>query len=304
MVIAGTLNVNNGAVADFNANVYVTGVLNVAAATEDAAAGSTSIGVLYIGVDDEYVGSSSASVTATTINELTTVYLLSGATVSDSVIEDLAYKTELYVEDALWITVYTNGVQAVAPTDIPTENVELTQWVGTKNDNIVTKIANGTKFDVGNPARLDADIKYDIYTVTVFADPGIDAVYIDGKLMTSGMFGVEVGDDSVLHDGFRLTIAAGTHEITYKLGNYFSGEATMTVNGETVTGNTFTTSGTETEDMKVTVYLQGIEASAPETPSTSTGGDDGMGLTDYLLIVLVVLIVIMAIMVALRMMRS
>ena len=34
------------------------------------------------------------------------------------------------------------------------------------------------------------------------------------------------------------------------------------------------------------------------------GGSDGMGLTDYLLIVLVILIVIMAIMVALRLMRS
>ena len=32
--------------------------------------------------------------------------------------------------------------------------------------------------------------------------------------------------------------------------------------------------------------------------------DDGMGLTDYLLIILVVLIVVMAIMVALRLMRS
>ena len=56
--------------------------------------------------------------------------------------------------------------------------------------------------------------------------------------------------------------------------------------------------------VKYTVYLQGIEASAPETPSTSGSSDDGMGLTDYLLIILVVLIVIMAIMVALRLMRS
>ena len=303
LIIAGTMDVNNGAIADFDANVYVTGALNVAAATEDAAAGSASIGILYIGVDDEYVGSPSASVTATTINELTTVYLLTGATVSDSVIEDLAYKTELYVEDALWITVYTNGVQAVAPTDIPTENVELTQWVGTKNDNTVSKIANGTKFDVGNPARLDADIKYDIYTVTVFADPGIDAVYIDGKLMTKGYYEVTETEQSV--EGFRLNISAGTHEITYKLGNYFSGEATMTVNGEAVTGNTFTTSGTDVpEDTQVTIYLQGIEPSAPETPSTGGSSDDGMGLTDYLLIILVVLIVVMAIIVALRLMRS
>ena len=306
MTIAGTMNVNNGAIADFDENVYVTGVLNVAAATEDAAAGSVSIGILYIGVDDEFTGTSSASVTASSINDLTTVYLLSGATISDSVIEDLVYKTELYVEDALWITVYTNGVQAVAPTDIPTENVKLVQWVGTKNDNTTAKISNGANFDVGNPARLDADIKYDIYTVTVFADPGIDAVYIDGKLMTSGMFmGADPsGTSGMLHDGFQLTVAAGTHEITYKLGNYYSGEANMTVNGTAVSGNSFTTSGTDPEDTQVTIYLQGIEASAPETPSTSGSSDDGMGLTDYLLIILVILIVVMAIMVAMRLMRS
>ena len=306
MTIAGTMNVNNGAIADFDENVYVTGVLNVAAATEDAAAGSVSIGILYIGVDDEFTGTSSASVTASSINDLTTVYLLSGATISDSVIEDLVYKTELYVEDALWITVYTNGVQAVAPTDIPTENVKLVQWVGTKNDNTTAKISNGANFDVGNPARLDADIKYDIYTVTVFADPGIDAVYIDGKLMTSGMFmGADPsGTSGMLYDGFQLTVAAGTHEITYKLGNYYSGEANMTVNGTAVSGNSFTTSGTDPEDTQVTIYLQGIEASAPETPSTSGSSDDGMGLTDYLLIILVILIVVMAIMVAMRLMRS
>ena len=103
--------------------------------------------------------------------------------------------------------------------------------------------------------------------------------------------------------GFKLNVAAGEHEITYKLGNYFSGEATMTVNGDSVSGNKFTTSGTEPDDLRVTVYLQGIEPSAPETPSTGSS-DDGMGLTDYLLIILVVLIVIMAIMVAMRLMRS
>ena len=116
--------------------------------------------------------------------------------------------------------------------------------------------------------------------------------------MTSGVF---KNNDNMWNEGFQLTVAAGEHEITYKLGNYFSGEAKMTVNGSAVEGNTFTTSGTTTADKNVTIYLQGIEASAPETPSS---GDSGMGLTDYLLIILVVLIVIMAIMVAMRLMRS
>ena len=37
---------------------------------------------------------------------------------------------------------------------------------------------------------------------------------------------------------------------------------------------------------------------------SGNGGDSGMGLTDYLLIILVILIVIMAIIVALRLMRN
>ena len=53
-----------------------------------------------------------------------------------------------------------------------------------------------------------------------------------------------------------------------------------------------------------TLSATGATNSTGISDGGSTGGDDGMGLTDYLLIVLVVLIVIMAIMVALRLMRS
>ena len=96
----------------------------------------------------------------------------------------------------------------------------------------------------------------------------------------------------------------GVGGINMLLGMDLGIKATMTVNGTAVTGNAFTTSGTDAEDTQVTIYLQGINASAPETPSTGGSSDDGMGLTDYLLIILVVLIVVMAIIVALRLMRS
>ena len=60
--------------------------------------------------------------------------------------------------------------------------------------------------------------------------------------------------------------------------------------------------GTPTE---YKIVLTGVEAAAPENPSSGdSGSSDGLGLTDYLLIVLVVLIVVMAIIVAIRLMRS
>ena len=239
------------------------------------------------------------------------IYVFSQATLDETatkVIEaDDVKTTEFYVEDALWMTAYdlgtvdgteiTNsaGVAQIKPEKLT--NSTFGYWQTLENGQY--KQITDAK-DVGDVAAVYAYVNYDIYTVTVFADPGIDAVYIDGKLMTEGQYWIQETQQYV--KGFKLNVAAGEHEITYKLGNYFSGEATMTVNGTAVTGNAFTTSGTDPEDTQVTIYLQGIEASAPETPSGSS--DDGMGLTDYLLIVLVVLIVIMAIMVALRLMRS
>ena len=64
--------------------------------------------------------------------------------------------------------------------------------------------------------------------------------------------------------------------------------------------------GTITIEAGATTFT--LAASGAVPASSVSGGssfsDDGMGLTDYLLIILVVLIVIMAIMVAMRLMRS
>ena len=188
---------------------------------------------------------------------------------------------------------------AIQPGDLV--NSEFSYWVDADGE----KIGTDNPVNVGEAEAVYANLNYNIYTITVFADPGINAVYIDGQLMPKGYFTVVDNATGELTQvaGFQIKVAAGTHEITYKLNNYFSGEANMTVNGTAVSGNTFTTSGTTTADKNVTIYLQGIDASAPETPSTG-GSDNGMGLTDYLLIILVVLIVVMAIMVAMRLMRS
>ena len=306
LAVNGTLVATNGGkvVAD---KVYIIGTFTVAVADNDNGilAGSADVKEVRVGLSSNFKTTSAATLNAEKLNGWTAIYVSAESTVTEKLIENAA-STQFFVEDELWFTVYGNGssIVAKAPGVVPRENVLLDKWTGKDvNHRTITIEAEATdkSFTIGQVERFDADIDYDIYTVTVFADPGISAVYIDGKLMTSGVFRNDV--NGMWAEGFQLSVAAGTHEITYKLGNYFSGEATMTVNGETVTGNTFTTSGTETEDMKVTVYLQGIEASAPETPSTGSS-DDGMGLTDYLLIILVVLIVIMAIMVAMRLMRS
>ena len=273
-------------------NATVNGTLTEAVKTETNTVGDISVGTLYVGLTSKDLGAAGAVVNGG-VSVTSAMYVLNGCTV-DSLITDNQKYTEFYVEGALWMTAYVFGVTTtVTVKDCPAENATLEGW----ND----EDGNGVGFEVTvSNNKVYADLEYEIYTITVFADPGIDAVYIDGKLMTSGFF--MGGFEGMLYEGFQLKVAAGTHEITYKLGNYYSGEANLIVNGEAVTGNSFSCSGTEPADKIVTIYLQGIEASAPGTPETSS--DSGMGLTDYLLIILVVLIVIMAIMVALRLMRS
>ena len=80
----------------------------------------------------------------------------------------------------------------------------------------------------------------------------------------------------------------------------------MTIDGQAISGDPFPLSGTPegtTPDVAVTITLAGPQPATGGSTAINNG-DDGLGLTDYLLIILVVLIVIMAIMVALRLMRS
>ena len=126
-------------------------------------------------------------------------------------------------------------------------------------------------------------------------------IYIDGKTIDNyayrGYISTESGN--IFFEGYYLSV--GTHEISIVADSGYSIEnATITFNGETVQNNgTITVSA----DMNgFTIIASGATAQTPSAGGSS--GDDGMGLTDYLLIVLVVLIVIMAIMVALRLMRS
>ena len=104
-------------------------------------------------------------------------------------------------------------------------------------------------------------------------------------------------------------IAAGQHTIVYTLKSGYTGTATLSVSGDnaTVSGMNFTLSGTPEgdEDISVVLSLYGsIPAENGGTVIVNGDNDDGMSITDILLIVLVVLIVIMAILVAIRMMRS
>ena len=290
LVVEGTVTVDNGKILEAT-EAFVLGTIVVAAADAVASksAGTFTVTDLYLGFDSKvYVAptnTAGAAVLDGTASVKGLMYVAAGSTIPADMVKGKKY-VELYVENELWMTVYDMGnIGKVAVNQIPVDNVDLEGWVDDKGKTVLDEDGMITI----NDKKVYADIDYDVYKVTFVTAVGINDVYVDG----------------ILVDGFVM-VAAGAHTVSYTLDNGYTGEAKMLVNGKEVSGYTFTTEG-EFENVTYTITLQGIE----KAPAEVGGGDapvadknEGMDLTDILLIVLVVLIVIMAIIVALRMMRS
>lgn len=283
-----------------NLNVYENGVLSVAPATSTTSPGVANIAFLQVGGNlGDYVDIGAGAVVNGPVKVSGVAVVFNGAALDDAAkvsIKDLK-NTEYYVEGALWITVYdaSESLTVGVIDGAPVENAKfLKSWTNESGD-----IIDGEKVGAKTAKKVHALINPYIYEIKVLANEGIDDVFIDGLLM-----------DHDSSNAFYKTVMAGNHEITYKLANGYSGTAKLYVNGAAQTGMTFTTSGTpgdESDTIGYTLQISGIEKSGfvdPVQPVVPTEGDDEMGLTEYLLIVLVVLAAILVVVVTIRMMRS
>ena len=309
VTVNGTLTAENGGAANIT-EIYVLGIFTVGAAdnSDGIVAGSSNVQTLYIGIDDEWIVYEGAAVNAnTSLGSLTTIYLAAGNTVSEAQTD--GKKTTAYnVQGELYMTVYTTDrTLGIVTVETPVlDGVYAQYWQYDNNG----KMAEVTTQKVGEIPTVSAYIVEDVYLVTLTVESGISDVYIDGDLVaTSGLSGGDL---------LAVMLPMGEHTVTYRLDNGFSGTVTMTINGQTMTDGKFTLSAdmpylkddvdyhgdlTVNDFVVYNIVITGVEATGPSY-STTTSGDDGLGLTDYLLIILVVLIVVMAIMVAMRLMRS
>ena len=147
----------------------------------------------------------------------------------------------------------------------------------------------------------DVDVGGQNYTV-LYAQ--VDLVEV-GITVSEGT-GLNLYIDDIAVNSGSVDLSIGTHTVRFDVQAQYDGSnATITFNGQTVANG-----GT----IEVTTSSAGyVLACSGAVPASSGSGDitvnvpsqdDGMSLTDILLIVLVILIVIMAIIVALRLMRS
>lgn len=211
-------------------------------------------------------------------------------TVPEAFAKDSAYKTTVFeVEGATYLTGYAAADFKESPA------IQRVIYVPTDADFLGWFVAGETektKMLIEEVDKVSAKIDYNIYTVKVALGAGIENVALNGNLVTKMVNGMYVMDK----------LKAGTYDVTYTLSNGYSGNATLSVNGQNQSGMSFKVSG---EMREYLIQLSGVSASGyTPAPGPTPEKDDGLSLTDYLLIVLVVLIVIMAIIVAMRLMRS
>ena len=310
MGVTETLQVNGTVKVDAATSTSAQGVLTVS----PVSAGST--GKLFIGISSSDYNKSTGAAASFSgpVAVAGQIIVSSDAAIDDAfkaVLDKIESKTTFNVNGSAWFTAYYNKGTSEADDDkvitvnkIAVQDVELLGWADKDGKKIIPVPAAASidepswKITIGVEENLYAMIDTQVYKVVIKADEGIADVYLNGQAMAYGL--VKSGDD--FYYAYSSTVAAGSYKVTYTLKNGWSGEAKLA--GDNVSGMSFSVSGDYSTDK---VYqLTGVEKSGyvePVTPSEDKS-DDGLTVTDYLLIVLVVLIVILAVIVAMRLMRS
>ena len=296
------INAGGEAVLAKNANLANTEGTIVVLGLLDASADGASVSakIINVGTDGKAYTTGAAAVVNGNVSFTGYSIVVPGSTVPEKYGGNDAKSTEYFVGNGVYVTVYV-----LAPANYKVGMIKASEpnstfggWLDADNEK-----ADGK--NIGVVQKVYAQFNYDIYNVTIVADSAVDNLYIEGNLMMKTT------------EGFTATgLSAGTVKITYTLKNGYSGTGTLKIMSDTggkasVNGDNLTLAGTPAKDeekVDVTLQLTGFTASGyvdPVTPVTPTEDkDDGLTITDYLLIVLVVLIVIMAVIVAMRLMRS
>ena len=308
--ITGTVQVQAGAILNIGAESIVTGTVNVVQKTDDADAGIANVGgTLFVGTEPS-IGASGTLVgtfTTTKLDADNVIVAYPGADLSGALIdvnastgESDADSTEFYINGQLYMTAitadsvdvvtYMNGLGIDIPGLDTPKNSDGKADIEWYSDEAMKNKVEGS-FDIGKYDKLYTEFDASEVKTVFSAGVGLQ-IYIDG-LSADSFYDNE-------KKAYYLTV--GTHTVSVEtLSGYDGSNATITVNGVAVSNNgTFTI---DVDDTEVVIIASGAVPAQSGTVVVDDA-DEGMSLTDILLIVLVILIVIMAIIVALRMMRS
>ena len=264
--------------------------------------GTLSVSVsLQVGESPEYLGSAATGSISgeISLNDSAYAIVFAGASIADATFDAVNQPetTQFTVNGIVLADVYTVAGSNAAMTAVDNAVMGCDDLENYNNSDaipIVWKDGENTinPVTIGDYAVLNTERGY--------KDVGI--VISIGSNITLSVDNVIVGS---AYNGFEYPLSIGTHTVSAIVNPGFTGEITITFDGQTiVNGGTIEV----TADMIDSgVVLSAIGQLTQDSTVVVDGGssdDSGMSLTDILLIVLVVLILVMAIIVALRLMRS
>ena len=291
--VDGTMNLNQD--VTLSGEVHVDGTMNIADECEITVAGT-----VYV------TGTVSGATGLSTVSNFIIAYAGSAVDVENMGIQPNGTSNVdgigVYLNGELYLTVYARDntnvytaiqageyeLQGYQDVNFPGDAGEDTIWY--TNSEYTTELNKDRAIASETPA-VYAKLNPLSANVTISIGQGM-SVYIDGVR-------VDYGELPAPYD------YVGDHTVEVTINPGYSGEVTITFNGQTIqNGGTFTITPQMAGANADQVVLSVTGNISVDSGITSGGSSDGMGLTDYLLIILVVLIVIMAIMVAMRLMRS
>ena len=300
--INGTMNVADD--IDVYSKFYVNGTLAIST-TEDEEGSVTVYGVMYVD------GTVTGAVNFAANSQTAVVIVYAGASIDTDNLnivdgESTAEAMEVYVNGSLYMTVY--GLEEVSvETALKYDGFDITGyetviWPGEGVKNATPWYSDA---EYQNKIEIDQDNIGETPAAYVKLDPKTATVQVSvGPQMSVFVDGVRVDDYLVLPAPQNYV---GDHVIEVTINPGFTGDVTITFNGQTIeNGGTFTITPQMADAAADNIVLS-VTGNLTQSATVVEGGDsgsDGMGLTDYLLIILVILIVVMAIMVAMRLMRS
>ena len=320
MLVAGTFTVadETDTVTVAQGSVMtVTGTLDIST-TEDKEAVVNIDGILVVGEKPVTVGAAGAGAVSGAVKVADSAYAYikayNGADLTAALInigadgETTIDSTAFYINSELYMTVYAEGNVVIGKTFLENEKFALTGYLtkygATSGNNGIDIIDLKSWFsDADMSVNVDADSK---------GVGELDAIYFKAQTATVDVV-ISVGQGISLYiDNIRMTSGAtvpltvGTHTVTATVDPGFKGDVTVQFNGQAVTGSFTITPEMAAGSYEGTVSVTATGNITQDSTVVVDGGssDSGMGLTDYLLIILVILIVVMAIMVAMRLMRS
>ena len=322
MAINGTFQVaddTNNVTVSAGSTLTVTGTLDIS--VTDGEEGSVAVnGVLVVGDKPATLGTVGGGVVNGAVNTNNTgnsyIKTYTGADLTNAQIdlnaagESDAESSAFYINGELYMTVYSTNVGLAVDTILDAEQFSLTGYETTYQD------ASYNTVSITNPDNWFTDADMTVKADTDEAVGDHEALYFKANTSTVQVV-VSVGEGISLYidnirqtSGYPATLTVGTHTVSAQVNPGFSGDITIQFNGQTITNGEFTI----TADMASAAYEGTITVTASGNITSDSGSgditvnvpsqDDGMSLTDILLIVLVILILVMAIIVALRLMRS